>query len=187
MITLRFIVKITYEAVRVVVVIQVDASCALSSYVVHMTTERRYMQPTDTRKKERMTTLQFENHKMDVPWTYMYICVGIFVTWLQSPISHPHDGSTRPDVTAFANTFVPISSKMAAVSNETIPRAEREKTIFDFTLDRDMAVMANELRMLEQAYKEAERVLYHGSATYEKIKRFVQSLTQVCLHIYIYI
>ncbi|RHY25080.1 hypothetical protein DYB32_008528 [Aphanomyces invadans] len=42
-----------------------------------------------------------------------------------------------------------------------------------------MAALGDELMRLEAAYKEAERGLHHGSISYDKIKRFLQTLTQL--------
>ncbi|RHY67842.1 hypothetical protein DYB30_005504 [Aphanomyces astaci] len=108
--------------------------------------------------------------------------LGLFVAWKQ--VLTTGGGAAESivlDKTAFANAFLPIDAPSSPLQQQqaAIPTPpQTPKRLFDFVLDRDLAVLGDELLRLESAYKEAERGLHQGGITYEKIKRFLQSLTK---------
>ncbi|RQM21930.1 hypothetical protein B5M09_009315 [Aphanomyces astaci] len=108
--------------------------------------------------------------------------LGLFVAWKQ--VLTTGGGAAESivlDNTAFANAFLPIDAPSSPLQQQqaAIPMPpQTPKRLFDFVLDRDLAVLGDELLRLESAYKEAERGLHQGGITYEKIKRFLQSLTK---------
>ncbi|KDO30762.1 hypothetical protein SPRG_04663 [Saprolegnia parasitica CBS 223.65] len=95
--------------------------------------------------------------------------LGIFVTWHQTAVAGD-DQVIAP--TAFANAFVPIPGS----STEAI---EPPTSLFGFELDEELSVLARDVSVLEAAYKDAEVHVHSGRASYEKIKRFLQTLTQL--------
>ncbi|ETV70716.1 hypothetical protein H257_13813 [Aphanomyces astaci] len=109
--------------------------------------------------------------------------LGLFVAWKQ--VLTTGGGAAESivlDNTAFANAFLPIDAPSSPLQQQqaAIPMPpQTPKRLFDFVLDRDLAVLGDELLRLESAYKEAERGLHQGGITYEKIKRFLQSLTKL--------
>ncbi|EQC25197.1 hypothetical protein, variant [Saprolegnia diclina VS20] len=96
--------------------------------------------------------------------------LGIFVTWHQTAVAGD-DQVIAP--TAFANAFVPIPG------STTTDAIEPPTTLFGFELDEELRVVARDVSVLEAAYKDAEVHVHSGRASYEKIKRFLQTLTQL--------
>ncbi|OQR86791.1 hypothetical protein ACHHYP_09942 [Achlya hypogyna] len=93
--------------------------------------------------------------------------LGVFVTWHQTVTTGSEDHLLVPN--AFATAFVPIPDV------STPPRP----SMLDFVLDEELATVARDLAALEAAYKDAERGLHAGAVNYDKIKRFLQTLTQL--------
>ncbi|KAF0686749.1 Aste57867_21469 [Aphanomyces stellatus] len=102
--------------------------------------------------------------------------LGLFVAWKQS-LASGGGGAVVLEGANFANAFLPIpgpSPRKASTGPPTTP-----KTMFDFVLDRELATIGTELGGLEKEYKMAERALHQGGVNYDKIKRFLQTLTQL--------
>ncbi|ETV99725.1 hypothetical protein H310_07784 [Aphanomyces invadans] len=109
--------------------------------------------------------------------------LGRFVAWKQELDA---GGSPSTDAVVLAkkdnltHAFLPIDTTSPRRPNHAVAAPPPgSKRIFDFVLDREMAALGDELMRLEAAYKEAERGLHHGSISYDKIKRFLQTLTQL--------
>ncbi|CAK4710280.1 unnamed protein product [Aphanomyces euteiches] len=103
------------------------------------------------------------------------VFVGLFVAWKQA-ITSPGAPAIVLDNANFANAFLPT---IASSPRKQIVPPTTPKTMFDFVLDRELTVIANEVKIVETAYKEAERGLHQGEISYDKIKRFLQTLTKV--------
>ncbi|RLN94032.1 hypothetical protein DYB28_012699, partial [Aphanomyces astaci] len=85
--------------------------------------------------------------------------LGLFVAWKQVLTSGGGAAeSIVLDNTAFANAFLPIDAPSSPLQKQqaAIPTPpQTPKRLFDFVLDRDLAVLGDELLRLESAYKEA--------------------------------
>ncbi|KAF0723843.1 hypothetical protein Ae201684_017338 [Aphanomyces euteiches] len=101
--------------------------------------------------------------------------LGLFVAWKQA-ITSPGAPAIVLDNANFANAFLPT---IASSPRKQIVPPTTPKTMFDFVLDRELTVIANEVKIVETAYKEAERGLHQGEISYDKIKRFLQTLTKL--------
>ncbi|TMW65144.1 hypothetical protein Poli38472_009311 [Pythium oligandrum] len=104
--------------------------------------------------------------------------LGTFLAWLRK---RETQHSLVAKKTTFVNTFVPVIASPRRSNQEPVREktASILETVKEHHLNDEISQRLNELTLLEQEFKDAERHVHNGAPTFEKLKTFVVKLTRL--------
>jgi hypothetical protein len=106
--------------------------------------------------------------------------LGTFLTWLRTRETQTHASGLVTRKNAFLNTFVPVISPRRAASETPSSNSNPgNNAVKDHHLNDEITARLEELKLLEQDFKDAERQVHSGSPSFEKLKAFLVKLTKL--------